>query len=374
MAMHRRTFLSATVALVVTALGGPGLALATDTMKISGPFAHENLAVYFLHGESASGPVPLTLQEALAKGAAHVYETGRVSELFVENTGSQEVFIQAGDIVKGGQQDRVLTVSLLLPAKSGKVPIASFCVEQGRWSARGREDVARFASATDTLPSREAKLALKQAVSGMAGPAEDSPRASLGVTAGLPNIEPRIPQQRSTVRSPGADGQTEIWNKVAETQRKLSDSLRSGVTSSQSATSLQLTLENEKVQQARAAFVTALQAKGEAAGDIIGVVVAVNGRISSAESYPSHGLFAKMWGKVLTAAATEAISERAAPTGPAPATGAVKDFLAAAETGKAHERELPGKAKLETRSSDTSMFSAAYGTAGQFIHRSYVAK
>ena len=46
--------------------------------------------------------------------------------------------------MKGGRQDRVVTVSFLLPPKSGKVPLASFCVEQGRWSARGTEKSAHF--------------------------------------------------------------------------------------------------------------------------------------------------------------------------------------------------------------------------------------
>ena len=31
-----------------------------------------------------------------------------------------------------GKQDRVLTVSLVLPPKSGRLPIASFCVEQAQ--------------------------------------------------------------------------------------------------------------------------------------------------------------------------------------------------------------------------------------------------
>ena len=104
--------------------------------------------------------MPLTLQEALAKGQVQVVETGRVNELQIENTGGEQVFIQAGDIVKGGKQDRVLTVSLLLPAKSGSVPIASFCVEQGRWSARGKEDHAKFSSAKESMPSRSALLAM----------------------------------------------------------------------------------------------------------------------------------------------------------------------------------------------------------------------
>src|SRR5215207_8148240 len=126
-----------------------GSAFADTDRKVSGPHVHENLAIYFIHGNSADGPAPLTLSEALAKGRVQVIETGRVNELQIENTGDEEVFVQAGDIVKGGKQDRVLTVSLVLPPRSGAVPIASFCVEQGRWSARGGEDNARFASAAE---------------------------------------------------------------------------------------------------------------------------------------------------------------------------------------------------------------------------------
>ena len=134
--------------------------LADQGMRISGPHVHENLAVYFVHGVSVGGAVPLTLQEALAKGSVKVIETGNVNELQIENTGSEEVFIQAGDIVKGGKQDRVLTVSFVLPPKSGRVPIASFCVEQGRWSARGKEDRSSSRARSEAMPSRAGLLAM----------------------------------------------------------------------------------------------------------------------------------------------------------------------------------------------------------------------
>ena len=52
---------------------------------MSGPIVHDNLAIYFVHGQSAAGPVPLTLDEALAKGAVKVHETGSVNELAIEN-------------------------------------------------------------------------------------------------------------------------------------------------------------------------------------------------------------------------------------------------------------------------------------------------
>ena len=120
--MHRR---------LLAALAASSLALLTlnparaDEYRVTGPVVHENLAIYLIHGKSAAGPVPLTLEEALAKRAVKVHETGNVNELQIENLGNDEVFVQSGDIVKGGQQDRVLTVSLLLPAKSGRIPIAS---------------------------------------------------------------------------------------------------------------------------------------------------------------------------------------------------------------------------------------------------------
>lgn len=97
-------------------------AAQTEPPRISGPIVHENLAVYFIHGPSAPGPVPLTLQEAMDKGTVQVIETGSVNQIKIENTGSEEVFIQSGDIVKGGQQDRVIQVSFVLPAKSGRCP------------------------------------------------------------------------------------------------------------------------------------------------------------------------------------------------------------------------------------------------------------
>ncbi len=73
----------------------------------------------------------------MAKGTVRVVETGSVNELRIENSGDEDVFIQSGDIVKGGRQDRVLTVSFVLPQKSGEVPVAAYCVEHGRWSQRG---------------------------------------------------------------------------------------------------------------------------------------------------------------------------------------------------------------------------------------------
>jgi hypothetical protein len=107
--MHRRALLALAASSLASLTYYPALA---DEYRVTGPVVHENLAIYLVRGKSAAGPVPLTLEEALAKGAVKVHETGNVNELQIENLGAGEVFVQSGDIVKGGQPDRVLTVSL----------------------------------------------------------------------------------------------------------------------------------------------------------------------------------------------------------------------------------------------------------------------
>ena len=361
----------AAAALATVGASG-GAALADQGTRISGPHTHENLAVYFVHGAGTAGPVPLTLQEALAKGHVQVIETGRVSELQIENAGAEHVFIQAGDIVKGGKQDRVLTVSLLLPPKSGRVPIASFCVEQGRWSARGKEDHAKFSSAKDAMPSRSALLA-------MAAPPPQPRAAEAGPTGARPEgPNPAIARQQGTRgHDEVADKQRKVWDSVASTQRKLSEGLNAAVASPQSASSLQLSLENEKLKEARATYIKALQPGGEKDADVVGYVVAINGKMSAANIYPSNALFRKMWEKQLAAVVTEAIGEKAgnAPAAsPAPPAPAVKDFLAAAEKGKSYERALAAGMQQEVRDADKSLYNEARSADGKWIHRSYLAK
>jgi ARG/rhodanese/phosphatase superfamily protein len=155
--MHLVALCFASLSLGLSTLAGAGT-------QVSGPVAHDNLAVYFVHGSAAQGAVPMTLEEALAMGRVKVSEIGSVNELTVENVGDDEVFVQAGDIVKGGRQDRVLSVDLLLPPHSGRVFIAAFCVEPGRWSARGQEDPRQFSTSAAAMPSHEAKLAIQSYV------------------------------------------------------------------------------------------------------------------------------------------------------------------------------------------------------------------
>ena len=363
--------------LILSAMVGAGQlggglwlpAAAAPPSRVVEPITHTNLSVFFLRGTSVPGPVPLTLAEALAKGSVTIDETGNVNQLQVENKGLEDVFIQAGDIVKGGQQDRVLTVSLLLAANSGRLPIGAFCVEQGRWSARGKEDVKQFRSADKSVPSREAKLA-------MLAPAKPIPQPSLSAPSGVSQGQPSRNQLRGLGQSETGGRQGEVWANVGRIQEKLSSNLKAKVASGLSASSLQLSLENETLAAARADYIKALSGALGADPEIVGVVFAINGRIASAEVYPSSGLFVKMWPKLLEAAATEAIAEKdGKAVADLPSVTAVAQFLDVADNGKSEPDVAlaPGLAR-RTVDAPTSLAVATKRSDGLEIHRTYLAK
>ena len=353
--MHRRLLPAlAAASLAFSTLGASG-ARAED-YRVSGPITHENLSIYLIHGTSAAGRVPLTLDEALGKRTVRVHETGNVNELTVENLGNEDVFIQSGDIVKGGQQDRALTVSLILPPKSGRVPLAAFCVEQGRWSARGKEDVKTFTTASATVPSREAKIAMK-APTEATGPAAPIAQPGRG----------RISYDTDT-----STRQQQVWRKVRSIQERLTANVGAPVAAPVSQTSLQLALENEKLRDLQAAYVKALEAAGTDGSDVVGYVFAINGKLNSADLYPSNGLFRKMWPKLVKASAMEAIGQKDEPRVDNPPAEAAKAFLDEAMKGKSTEKALPANIQLETRKGEKALFFETRRD-GTWVHRNYLA-
>ncbi|MEO1608013.1 MAG: DUF6569 family protein [Pseudomonadota bacterium] len=359
--------------------------VAEPIYRVSGPVGHDNLAIYFIHGNNHNSLAPLTLSEALADGTVKIHETGNVTELAIENKGAEPVFVQSGDVVRGGKQDRVLTVSLLLPANSGRVPIASYCVEQGRWTKRGKESVHYFTSSTNAMPSKRAKLAMK-----LVPPQETGRLASGGMPqaqlqALTSNRIATVDTRQNDTSHPVAaasqppplsrNTQSVVWESVAATQQQLSENLRTRVEATGSRSSLALSLENPHLKQAIAAYVQKLEPAADAHDDILGYAFAINGRINSADIYPSHGLFKKMWPKLLRASVTEAISEKTEDKiAHSPKPDDILEFLKEAETGKPSTRPINNGAVLQINTSEMSYLFATKLKDGNWIHRNYIAQ
>ncbi len=233
----------------VLALAAAATLSAANGYKITGPFTHDNLTVFLIHGLGTTTKTLLTLEEAIAEHKVIVYETRDVNELAIENVSDQDVFIESGDIVKGGAQDRTLKDDLILPTKSGKLSISAFCVEHGRWTQRGSESVRTFDSADQALATKQLKMAVKMKAN-----------------------------------------QQEVWNQVAATQASLSTAMNLSARSAASPTSLPMTMEAPAVRRSIDGYIQELAGVPNRQDDVIGYAFVINGKVNSADVYGSHQL------------------------------------------------------------------------------------
>lgn len=311
-----------------------GAAVPAKEYVLSGPHTHGNLSIFLIHGaDTLKDTKILTLQEALENNLATVHETG-AGRLFIDNRGNAPLFIQSGDIVKGGTQDRVLPYDMLLSAHTSRAPIDALCVEQGRSSPRGNEVSTSFQSATEQLPGRDLKLAAYR------------------------------------------QSQQEVWNNVRGLQANLARNAGGSVQAAQSQTSLQLSLEHQRVQDAVQDCLINLAPTVAGKKDVVGYAVVVNGKIQSADVYASNALFQKLWPKLIRATAVGALAERQPGVFTAPSSEAVQAFLANAELGQAFQMQATSRTTVIRQQTGQQLLFDTCDPAQQnlVVHRTYLAR
>jgi hypothetical protein len=327
-----RVVMALIIALSVAGIG----AAQSSNYRVSSPYTYKNLTIFLLHGkdQNKKGNV-MTLQEAMERKLFVVYETSNVNELEVENLSkTMEVFIQSGDIVKGGKQDRVLAVSIIIPARSGRVKIEAFCVESGRWTKRGDEDATKFKSSNERIATKDLKIAA------------------------------------NATRS-----QQEVWDSVRKAQTELGQTVGGSVAADRSSSSLQLSLENTKVVANVDEYVRNLGKIADGKTDVIGYAFAINGKINSADVYVSNDLFKKVWQKMLKASATEAVAgSRSVRLADPVKAESVKEMIDDAEKAKSSERSAAAGARLVTREDKDNVMVEARDANAVVVHKSYVKK
>ena len=307
--------------------------------SISGPFRYENLELFLFRGsESLPDRRFLPLHEALEQQKVVVHETGNVGHLEVENHSELDLYIQAGDVVKGGRQDRTLGVDLVVAALGGRVQVPAFCVESNRWHKRRNESEAVF-SKSDTVLSHKA----------------------LRLSAKLKK------------------DQSDVWQSVASFQKTMGQALNANLHSEVSPSSYQLSMEHEVLQERRKRYHEALEPVLSQCPDAIGFAFAINGKPNSADFYGSSDLFNRLWSRQLAAAITEALMEApvaGSPTHPGVSKDSIEQWVSnAVPDGAAKVREVCPGVWLRTSEKQTSVLfdTVLSDGAAPVLHRNIIA-
>lgn len=242
-------------------------------LEIQAAVSHKNLQLFLIKGKTTADNLTYTpLQKAMEEKWVEIIETSDVNELAITNHSDKTIFIHAGDIVKGGKQDRTLAYDMVIAPKVKNEKLSSFCVESDRWHQRGEENAAAFTSNKNMLTSRNLKIASKE-----------------------------------------ANSQTHVWSEVAEQQTKLSSnvsthySIKVDVKDNASASSLELTLENKDLNKLKKLYKETF--KDLDLTNVTGFACVINGELYSIDIYNNQQLFLDLWDKLLDASIIEAISD-----------------------------------------------------------------
>lgn len=286
--------------------------------RITEPYLYRNLAVYLLHRPDVLRDRSfLTLDEALQTGAARLHETGRVGELEIENLTEADLYAQAGDVVKGGWQDRALGMDFIVPQRTHRprrMRVRTFCVERGRWNRRtGEEPTNTFKSAEHMAASKELKLSIRRDCS-----------------------------------------QASVWASVDSAQHKLGQSVGMDIRSAVSPSSLPLAVENEAVRRRLEGYLHPFSNLLVAQPGAVGFAFAINGRLNSADLYSTPELFRKLWPKLIEAASLEALAEAEAPgvTRANPTAAEVSTWLHRSRRGRQTRHAVTSRVTLVVRENE----------------------
>lgn len=262
-----------------------------------------------------------------------------VNTLKIQNLGDKPIFVQQGDVVKGGKQDRVIAADFVVPPKSQPMDIAAFCVEHGRWAQRATLASGAFGFSSFGNP----------------GP-----------------MNSRYVSSNSLKLALKSGDQNAVWSSVKSLKSGLSRNLErpEQLDETSSPSSFVLMSESATVQDGIKVYLDALGKAVSQHPQACGFALAINGRMNSIDLYPSSALFQGHSAKLLHAAATEAISiaDREKRT-----MGAIDPhtLLSKARTSEC-KREKSGAIEHSTWVSETA-FLTETRHQGKLLHVNWVA-
>jgi hypothetical protein len=297
---------------------------AGDAFVIRPGKAFANLAVYPITSKRQVDPGNvITLEEALQKGTAEVREVGSdptaavpsqahgdrrlarsssgatVGKLVIENKGDSSVFVIAGTVVKGGNQDRQIGQDFVIEGHQ-TVPVDAFCVEHGRWQGdrNGQATGGRFGS-TQLVATSKVRAAAQY-----------------------------------------KHDQSEVWQQVAQANAANKKEAATGT--------FMATLDDAEIVKQRTALAGQIDSflkSVKPENEVIGVAYAVDGQVRGARFFAHTRLFKMFESKLVQSIALEGITSKAeasqagrpAFTGPPPQPAAVDGWMKEVESQAVRE-------------------------------------
>ena len=269
-----------------------------------------------------------------------------MNRLMLINKSDKPLYLMPGEVIYGGQQDRTIAEEAIIPPGKKPVAINVFCVEQGRWAVRGSvetsEAIGRLAVSSEQAPDAKAREKL----------AEEAQHGKFVAHAGSLNKAGRVAVQEGK-------GQQEVWNQVGKANaatpiENASSDFAANYTDPQTLKQLQ-------------AYIDAVQSPVASQKQVVGAIVAVNGKVEAVDVFQSTPLFKKLWPKLLKSHAFDASAVARKPEAGKQATVAdAREFLRTAmEAGVAKRTDSPGGLVVTKRDSEQVMsFSAGMGGMG----------
>lgn len=231
-------------------------------------FTYKNLRIYPIKAKSnfkeqtKSIGQYTNLKDALAKKKIRITEkegggeSADVNSLYAQNTSNDTLFLMAGEVIQGGKQDRVIGEDVVIPPGNRKVQVPVFCVEHGRWSAKGDGNQFNGYYSVSGLSVRKAVEVDKN--------------------------------------------QSKVWEKVADVNVKNNVSTRTDAYTALASSTNYTKIEKE--------YLDVLQPKLAAEKDVIGVIIATGNKVIGCEIFATEQLFRKSADNLLRSYIHEAVT------------------------------------------------------------------
>jgi hypothetical protein len=295
--------------------------------RIRGPFTHQDLTVFLLCSNRQDGRDFLTLDEGLKEGLVTITEQEheQVGALSIANQSDRPLYLQEGERLVGGKQDRTIVSSLVIPPHSGKTSVPTVCVERSRWveGDKGR----RFGFSVN------------------------------------PALAPKGVRGAAKVEG----SQEKVWACCAAQKDSAHKTLQCANTNS----SVNEMLDSPQVQTISDEYAAALSQALERPenSDAVGMAIVFNGQIEEVNLYPNRALFHKLFPRLIRAYAVQAALLKDQTKAAAPVTDtAVAQFLQEMEARSHKKNALDAHNEVEVSELGDTRFQCTTRYNGKSIH------